>query len=124
MKSIPFLLIAAVLLIPCAAQAQSSRTRSFTGPQGNTSTRSVSGSYTPGSGYTRSATTTGPNGKTAGSTRTVTGAPHGRVVESSAYGPNGNTASANVYRGRRGHFQGGSVTGPQGNTRQFFRIRR
>jgi hypothetical protein len=124
MNTASILALATAILLPGTVHAQISRSRTVTGPQGNTATRNVAGTYTPGSGYTRTATTTGPNGQTAGSTRTVTGAPHGRNVQTSAYGPNGNTASANVYRGRWGHVQAGTVTGHQGNTRGFTRIRR
>jgi len=122
MKTIP--LIALALLLPIGAQAEINRTRSVTGPNGNTTTRNVTGSYTPGSGYTRDATTTGPNGQSASSSRTVTAAPYGRNVQSTVTGPNGKTASSNVYKGRYGHATGGSVTGPQGNTRRFFRFHR
>lgn len=110
-------------LLPCAAHAEMDRSRTVTGPQGNSATRNVSGSYTQGSGYSRNATTTGSNGQTSSSSRQITAAPHGRQVQSTYQGPNGNTASADVYHGRRGHLKAGALTGPQGNTRRFIRFR-
>lgn len=71
-----------------------STTVSRTGPAGNTTTRQQSGSYNPATKtYTRSGTTTGPNGKQSSFNTSLQATGSGYNRTATRTGPNGATAT-------------------------------
>ncbi|HWB99353.1 MAG TPA: hypothetical protein VG672_21740 [Bryobacteraceae bacterium] len=97
---------AAVLLASFGmAGAQTTSTRTITGPNGKTASRT-----TTRNGGSVQSTVTGPNGKSA--TRSTTRG--GGSVQSTVTGPNGQTARRSVTRG--GGSATATVTGPKGKT--------
>jgi hypothetical protein len=72
----------------------------------------------PSFAQSRTVTRTGPAGKTATSTRTVTQEANGRTVAGTTTGPAGQTASRNrtVTRDGNGRTVAGTATGPEGKT--------
>lgn len=122
MKTKSIVLTAAIVGLSCLASAEAgTRSRTVTGPRGNTAIRTVDSSYVPGTGVTRAVTATGPQGNTASAVKVVTGTPYGREV--TVTGGGGKVATADVYRGPAGHVRATRVTGPNGNTRRFVRVR-
>lgn len=120
MKTTLFLIAAIAALATGPTQA-ATRTRTVTGPNGHSATRTVHGAYVPGTRYDRSVTRTGPKGNSATTSRVVTPLPKGRSAE--VTGPQGNQWTRNSYQGPLGRVRAGKVTGPNGNSRGYFRVR-
>jgi hypothetical protein len=112
------LLTLAVLAAPLAAEAWQ-RSVSRTNGKGMTSGRTITGAGTTG-GYTRNSTYTGPQGNSA--TRSAQGqwdpATKTWTKDVSATGPSGQTAtrSTTATRTEDGYTSSGTVTGPDGNS--------
>ena len=82
-------------------------------------TRQVSGSAVPGTGASRTATTTGPQGKTATAGRQVIPTEAGRSTSGSYTGPQGQSVNTHgsVTRADGVRSATRSATGPQGQTK-------
>jgi hypothetical protein len=92
-----------------------------TGPAGNTATRQQSGAYNPSTGtYSRSGTTTGPNGKQSSFNTSVQATGNGYQRNATHTGPNGNSVTTQgqaTYNSSTGTLnQSRTVTGPNGHT--------
>jgi len=93
-------MLGSLVIVPAAFAAEAERT--FTGPQGQTATRSGSATCEGGT-CTRSGTATGPQGQTATRQRSVTRAAPGQWSgQGSTTGPRGGAAtrSGSVQRGQ------------------------
>ena len=94
------------------------RSSSFTGRRG-TGSRVVAGNVTRGTGASRSAATTGANGKTVTSSQQVNRIANGRASSGAATGPNGKTAttSGSVTHANGVRTATRSATGANGQTK-------
>jgi hypothetical protein len=93
----------------------------LTGPAGNTVTRQQSGSYDPATKtYSRSGTTTGPNGKQSSFNTSLQATGNGYNRSATRTGPNGQTVTTTgqgAYNPSTGTFnQSRTTTGPNGNS--------
>ncbi len=69
----------------------------YTGPQGNTATRSAQGQWDPATRtWSKGVTYTGPNGQTATRNSATTRTENGYAGSTTVAGPQGNTATRNV----------------------------
>jgi hypothetical protein len=118
---LPALWTASADLAMAAKPRAASATVTRTGPAGNTATRQQSGSYNPATKtYTRSGTTTGPNGNTSSFNTSVQATGNGLERSATRTGPNGNSVTSTgqaAYNPATGTAtQSRTTTGPNGKS--------